>query len=159
MQQNVFLLCVLAVTAYLAVTAWEDHKTCEVTRWKHLIGLVPASCISVFRLDYHSFMECAIILAFSVAYILIGYLGVYGKADGFVFAILSLFFGGIGGLAGIGIVILIMVLSAISFMVKHIVVCISRKEKLFRNVAGAYIPHIFVGYLGVAVMLMLKIVY
>lgn len=158
MQQSIFLLCVLAVTAYLAVTAWEDHKTCEVTRWKHLMGFVPASCISIFRLDNHGMTECAIILAFAAAYILIGYWGVYGKADGFVFAILALFFGGIGGLAGIGIVVLIMVLSALSFMIKHIVICVARKEKLFQNVAGAYIPHIFVGYLGVSAMLLLKIV-
>ena len=158
MKELLFVLCVLAVTVYLTVAAIEDYRSCEVTRWKHLIGFVPASCISILGFDNNGTTECAIILAFSVVYILIGYCGIYGKADGFVFAILSLFFGGIGGLVGIGIVIFIMVLSALSFMIKHIVVCIVRREKLFRNVACAYIPHIFVGYLGVTVILMLKLV-
>ena len=49
MKEIIFVLCVVAVTAYLAVTAWEDHKTCEVTRWKHLIGVFPAMILFFMR--------------------------------------------------------------------------------------------------------------
>lgn len=150
MKESLFVLCVLAVTVYLIVTAWEDHKTCEVTRWKHLIGGISAMLLLCTQIDQYSWQEYAMILAFSLLFVLIGCIGVYGMADGYVLMILSLHFGSIGGLAGIGIVLLIMITAAFSFLVCHVVKCVVTHQKI-RNVAGALIPHIFVGYMVVSV--------
>ena len=150
MKESLFVLCVLAVTVYLIVTAWEDHKTCEVTRWKHLIGGISAMLLLCIQIDQYSWQEYAMILAFSLIFVLIGCIGVYGRADGYVLMILSLHFGSIGGLAGIGIVLLIMITAAFSFLVCHVVKCVVTHQKI-RNVAGALIPHIFVGYMVVSV--------
>ncbi len=155
MKEVVFLLCVLVVTAYLAVTAWEDYKTCEVTRWKHLLGSIPAICVSFLGIHNNSTLDCAIILAFAALYVVIGYLGIYGVADGFVFANLVLFLGGIGGIAGIGIVIWIMIIAGCSFLINHLFICMIKKKKLFQNIAAAFIPHIFVGYIAAGVRLLM----
>lgn len=149
MREVIFVLCVLAVTAYLAVAAWEDYKTCGITRWKHLIGLLPATILLCMRINVFSGLDFVIVLLFIGLYVLAGYIGIYGAADGFVFAILTLLFSSIGGVAGIGVVILIMVIAGFSFLVNHVVTCIVRRKNLFHNVAGAFVPHILVGYIVV----------
>ena len=150
MKESLFVLSVLAVTVYLIVTAWEDYKTCEVTRWKHLIGGIPAILLLCNQIDQYSWQENAMILAFAFLFVLAGCVRVYGMADGYVLMILSLHFGSMGGLAGIGIVILIMITAAFSFLVCHVIKCVVTHKKI-RNVAGALLPHIFVGYMVVSV--------
>lgn len=158
MEKVVFLVCALAVTVYLAVTAWEDHKSCEVTRWKHLIGGIPAIFLFFLNVNKYNLEENAIILAFSLLYVVIGCVGVYGFADGLVLANLSLFFGSIGGVYGSGAVLLIMILSSFSFLGCHVVKCIMKKQKVFRNIAGALIPHIMAGYLAfILIMFFMRI--
>lgn len=147
MKEILFVLCVLAVTAYLAVTAWEDFKTCEITRWKHLIGLIPATILLYMRMNTFSRIELLIVLVFIVLYVIAGYCGIYGVADGFVFAILTLLFGAVGGVAGIGIVIIIMIIAGFSFVINHLVICMIKKKRVFQNVAAAFVPHILVGYI------------
>ena len=100
MKESLFVLCVLAVTVYLTVAAWEDYKTCEVTRWKHLIGGIPAICLLGMKYGQYSWQEYAMILAFSLLFVLAGCLGAYGMADGYVFMILTLLFGSFQGLLG-----------------------------------------------------------
>ena len=147
MREILFVACVLAVTVYLTVTAWEDHKTCEVTRWKHLIGGIPAIYLLCSRYELFLWWEYAVLLAFSAMYVLAGCMGVYGMADGYVLAILTLFFSGIGGLAGAGIVVLIMIVAGFSFLVTHLIECMVKRKKLFRNMAAAFVPHILIGYI------------
>ena len=146
MEKVVLLLCTLAVTVYLAGTAWEDHKSCEVTRWKHLIGGIPASFLFLCNMCSYSLEENAMVLAFSLVYIVIGYVGVYGFADGLVLANLSLFFGSIGGVCGSGAVFLLMILASFSFLGCHVVKSVADRKKVFQNVAGPLIPHILAGY-------------
>ena len=154
MREIMYLLCVFAVTVYLAVAAWEDHKSCEVTRWKHLIGGIPSVMLFVMNMGRFSLEENAMILAFAGIYVVIGYVGLYGFADGLVLSILSLFFGSIGGCAGGGAVLLIAVISAFSFMIFHAAKCLWKHRKIFQNMSGPLIPHIFVGYTAViAVMI------
>ena len=147
MKESLLLLSIMAVTVYLTVAAWEDYKTCEVTRWKHLIGGIPAILLLCTKYNQYSCQEYGMILAFSLLYVLAGYMGAYGMADGYVFMILTLHFGSIGGLAGIGIVILIMIMAAFSFLVCHVLKCVITHTRI-RNVSGAMIPHIFVGYMS-----------
>ena len=68
-------------------------------------------------------------------------------ADGFVFAILTLLFGAVGGVAGVGIVIIIMIIAGFSFLLNHLVICMIKRKRLFQNVAAAFVPHILVGYI------------
>lgn len=151
-----FVISVLAVTAYLAVTAWEDYKTCEVTRWKHLIGLFPVVAMFLTNVNLHSMEENVLVLFFAAIYVVIGFAGVYGLADGLVLANLTLFFGSIGGLSGSGAVLLIMVIAAFSFLFCHTVTCVVKHRKVFRNMAGALVPHILVGYGVVVIIMILK---
>lgn len=146
MKESLFVLSVLAVTVYLTVAAWEDYKTCEVTRWKHLIGGIPAICLLGTKYGQYSWQEYAMILAFACLFVLAGCLGAYGMADGYVFMILTLLFGSMGGPAGVGIVILIMITAGFSFLIHHLVKCIVKRKKIFRNMAAALIPHILIGY-------------
>lgn len=115
-----------------------------------MIGGISVMLLLCTQIGQYSWREYAIILAFSLLFVLISYIGVYGMADGDVLMILSLHFGSIGGLAGIGIVLLIMITAAFSFLVCHVVKCVVTHKKI-RNVAGALIPHIFVGYMVVSV--------
>ena len=149
MRGILFWVCVLAVTVYLAVAAWEDYKTCEVTRWKHLIGGIPAIFLLCTRYHLYSWHENALILVYAMLFILAGRIGVYGMADGYVFMILTLFCGSIGGRAGIGAVILIMTVAGGSFLINHLAGCVAKKEKLFCNMASAFIPHILIGYVAI----------
>lgn len=141
-----FVVCVVAITVYMAVTAWEDYKSCEVTRWKHLIGGIPAILLYLINMGRHSVTENLLILVFAFFYLIIGYCGVYGFADGLLLANLTLFFGSIGGIAGSGVVLLIMIIAAFSFLLVHTVKSVIYKRKIFFHMAGALIPHLFAGY-------------
>lgn len=157
MREWILLLCVCAVTAYLVVTALEDHKSCTVTRWKHLIGGIPAILLYIVNFCQRSWEENAMILAFSVMYIIIGFVGVYGFADGLVLAVLTVFFGSIGGAIGSGAVLLIAIIASFSFLICHVIRNTMKGRKIFQNMAGAFVPHILVGYLGVCVVVLLSL--
>lgn len=155
MREILFVVCVLAVTVYLTVTAWEDHKTCEVTRWKHLIGGIPAIYLLCSRYVLLSWQEYAILFAFSSLYILAGCMGVYGMADGYVLSVLNLFFCSIGGVSGSGIVVLVMIAASVSFLIIHLVRSVVKRRRLFSNMTGAFVPHILVGYVSAWMVLFL----
>lgn len=146
MEKFILIACFLAITVYMAVTAWEDHKSCEVTRWKHLLGGVPAIYLLCSRYVLFSWHEYVILFIFTALYILAGCIGIYGMADGYVLAILTLFFGSIGGVAGSGIVVFIMIAASVSFLITHLGKCIVKRKRLFFNMTGAFIPHILIGY-------------
>ena len=150
----ILLLCVFAVTAYLVVTAIEDYKSCEVTRWKHLIGGIPVILLFFVNLCERSWEENAMIVAFSAMYIVIGYVGVYGFADGLVLAVLTMFFGSVGGVVGSGAVLCIVIIASFSFLFCHVVKSIIKKKKVFRDMVGAFIPHILIGYGSVSVVIL-----
>ena len=158
MKEYIFLVCILTVTVYLAVAAIEDYKTCEVTRWKHLIGLFPATISIIPNMKIHSMIDFAIILAFSVIFIGIGIAGVYGMADGFVLANLTLYFGSIAGDMGVGVVIIILIIAAFSFLICHAGKCFIYKEQISRNIKGALIPHILAGYIAVMIPMLVNAV-
>lgn len=82
--------------------------------------------------------------------------GIYGMADGFVLANLTLFFGSITGGMGVGVVILIIVIAAFTFLICHVGKCIIRKKQIIKNMKGALVPHIFGGYITIMVILLLK---
>lgn len=157
MREILFISCMLAVTVYLAVTAWEDYKTCEVTRWKHLIGGIPALLFFFLNCNCYSIEESIAVISFAVLYIVVGCVGIYGFADGLVLGILTLFFGSIGGLWGSGAVVLIMVIAAFSFLVWHVVKSVVKHKKIFADMAGALIPHICVGYVVVLLIVALYV--
>lgn len=152
MREAIFTLCILAVTVYLAVTALEDYKTCEVTRWKHLIGGIPAVLMYLINMSKYSPEENILVIGFSLVYVAIGFAGVYGFADGLVLANLSMFFGGIGGAVGSGVVLLIVVIAAFSFLICHVIRSMVAKQKVFQKMAGALVPHIMVGYIIVVLV-------
>lgn len=152
MREAIFTLCILAVTVYLAVTALEDYKTCEVTRWKHLIGGIPAVLMYLINMSKYSPEKNILVIGFSLVYVAIGFVGVYGFADGLVLANLSMFFGGIGGAVGSGVVLLIVVIAAFSFLICHVIRSMVAKQKVFQKMAGALVPHIMVGYIVVVLI-------
>lgn len=152
-----FIVCSLAITVYMAVTAWEDYKSCEVTRWKHLVGGIPAILLYIINARRYSVMENLLILVFAVLYIIIGCCGVYGIADGLLLANLTLFCGSIGGISGCGAVLLIMIVAAFSFLITHTAKCVIYKRKIFLHMAGALIPHLFVGYVTLLFLLVLRV--
>lgn len=149
MEKVIFIVCFLAVTVYLTVTAWEDQKSCEVTRWKHLLGSIPAIIMYVMHIDRYDLWEYVLVLFFAVIYVAIGYMGVYGFADGILMCVLTIFFGSIGGIAGVGIVLLIMIFAAFSFLICHVAKSIINHNRIYLHMPGALIPHLFVGYIAV----------
>lgn len=150
-----FLVSIVAVTVYLIVAAVEDYKTCQVTRWKHFIGLIPAFLWFVINIRQLLIVDFAIILAFLLAFIGIGYAGIYGLADGLVFANLSLLFGGTGGAAGIGMVILIMILAFFSGMIEMLLRKMVTLAAFRQNRHIAFVPHILTGYIAVMIALII----
>ncbi len=142
----IFIICVLAVTVYLLVVAIEDAISMEVTRAKHLIGFIPAVVVWILCASERNIYDIGIIILFIGLRILCGWIRVYGMADGFVFANLTLFWGGIGGVAGVGMVILIMVLAGFSGMVEILVRKLTTLKNFKENWKIAFVPHILVGY-------------
>ena len=147
----IFIICALAVTVYLIVAAIEDAKSMKVTRGKHLIGLIPEIATWLLYARERNIYDLGIVILFVCIWMLCGWIGVYGMADGFVFANLTLFWGGIGGVAGVGMVILIMVLAGFSGMVEILVRKLATVRNFGENRKIAFVPHIFGGYVVVII--------
>ena len=147
----IFIICVLAVTVYLIVAAIEDAKSMKVTRGKHLIGLIPEIATWLLYARERNIYDLGIVILFVCIWMLCGWIGVYGMADGFVFANLTLFWGGIGGVAGVGMVILIMVLAGFSGMMEILVKKLATMKIFRENKKIAFVPHILNGYLAVMI--------
>ena len=148
-----FLVCVVAVTVYLIVAAIEDAKSMEVTRRKHLIGFIPAVIVWMILAGESNTCDILMTILFAGLWLLCGKVGIYGLADGFVLANLSLLFGAIGGVVGNGLVILIMVLAAFSGMGEVLVRRLTTIKIFKENRKIAFVPHILIGYVVVTIML------
>ncbi len=135
----------VAVTVYLTVAAIEDYKTCEVTRWKHLIGFVPGLFYFVWNAGKFTWLDIGLVIGFSAIFVVAGLLGVYGLADGFVLANLTFWYGGIAGAMGAGMVVVIMALASFSFLFYRLVKEGVRWRAFKNDKGGAFIPHIVVG--------------
>ncbi|MBQ7933851.1 MAG: hypothetical protein IJ327_03575 [Lachnospiraceae bacterium] len=152
--KSILLLCSLAVmTIYLIVAADEDAKSFEVTRLKHLIGFIPAELILLVYVKERSLFDIGMIALFVLLCLVMGMMRIYGMADGFVFANLILLFGGVGGTAGIGLVILIMILACFSGMTEMLLRKMVTMAGFRRNRHIAFVPHILTGYTAVMVAL------
>ena len=152
-----FVCSILIVTAYLILTAREDARSFEVTRIKHLMGLIPAMCILLLNLKKLSMFDLGMTVLFVLLCLMIGVLGIYGMADGFVFANLTLFFGGISGSTGVGMVILIMILACFSGLTEMLLRKMITWADLKRNSHIAFVPHILTGYVSVMIALLIWI--
>ena len=152
-----FVCSILTVTLYLILTAREDAGCFEVTRIKHLMGLIPALCILLLNLKKLSMFDLGMTVLFVLLCLIIGVLGIYGMADGFVFANLTVLFGGIGGSAGVSMVILIMILACFSGLTEMMLRKMITWADLKRNSHIAFVPHILTGYVSVMIALMIWI--
>ena len=151
----ILIICIMAVTVYLIVAAMEDKKSMEVTRIKHLVGFIPAAITFLLCMEERSVSDIGCIAAFVPLWILCGMIRIYGLADGFVFANLTFLFGGAAGVAGIGLVILIMVLASFSAMAESMIRGILTFSSLRQNMQLPFVPHILNGYVAVAIALLL----
>lgn len=149
-----FIICTVAVMVYLVMAAAEDKKSMEVTRKKHLIGLIPSVAVFLMYAGIRDVYELGIILLFVNLCILFGKIRIYGMADGFVFANLTLLFGGAGGISGIGLVILIMILACFSGAAEILLRKMVIKADIKQNKHIAFVPHILIGYVVVMVVLL-----
>ena len=145
----------LVMTIYLMITASEDSKSCEVTRLKHLIGFVPAGTMLLIYVKDRSLVDLGVLALFILLCLLIGAKGIYGMADGFVFANLIVLFGGMSGIAGIGLVILIMILACFSGMIELLLQKFMTGARLIGKKHIAFIPHILTGYMSVMIALII----
>ena len=141
------------MTIYLILAASEDSNSFEVTRLKHFIGFVPAELVLLIYVKDRSLFDIGMIALFVLLCLLIGMKGIYGMADGFVFANLVLLFGGVGGTAGIGIVILIMILACFSGMTEMLLRKMVTLANFRQNRQIAFVPHILTGYVAVMIAL------
>ena len=148
-----FIICALAVTVYLIVAAIEDAKNMEVTRGKHLIGFIPALATWLLCAEGRNIFDIGVVILLIGLWLLCGWIKVYGMADGFVFSNLTLFWGGVGGVTGVGMVILIMVLAGFSGMVEILARKLATIKSFQKNRKIAFVPHIFVGYVVVIMVL------
>ena len=89
--------------------------------------------------------------------LIIGVLGIYGMADGFVFANLTVLFGGIGGSAGVSMVILIMILACFSGLTEMLLRKMVTLVAFRLNKHIAFVPHILAGYMAVMIALVIWI--
>ena len=152
--KSILLFCSLVVmTIYLIVTADEDAKSFEVTRLKHLIGFVPAELILLVYVKERSLFDIGMIALFVLLCLVMGMMRIYGMADGFVFTNMILLFGGVGGTAGIGLVILIMILACFSGMTEMLLRKMVTMAGFRQNRHIAFVPHILTGYAAVMVAL------
>ncbi len=124
-----------------------------------MVGLLPAMLCICIGIGTHPIPDYVFIFVFVVLFVALGYIRIYGPADGFVLSNLTLLFGGIGGVAGIGAVVMIMVLAAFSMVICHIWKSVVRKTGLFRNYGAAFVPHLCVGYAGVMIILESKVLW
>lgn len=149
------LCCFGGMTVYLIMAANEDSRSYQVTRWKHLIGFFAASIIGVSHMKDKSLLEIGMTMLFVLLMFILGMIGVYGMADGFVFANLTLLLGSIGGIAGIGLVILIMILACVSAMLEMLFRKMVNIEGFKQNVHIAFVPHILAGFLAALIALLI----
>lgn len=149
----VWISCFLIMTFYLIWTAHEDAKSMEVTRIKHLAGFVPAVLMMIVNVGTYSWFDFGVICVFVLLCLGMGMTKVYGMADGFVFANLTLLFGSVGGVIGIGVIILIMILAGFSGMIEMFVRKMVTLADIRKNRMIAFIPHILVGYMAVMICL------
>ena len=98
-----------------------------------------------------------VVLDFAAIFIGSGLFSVYGLADGFVLANLTLMFGGIGGAMGAGMVVLIMVLASFSFLVYRCICDRITIKRLMKDKGAAFIPHVSVGYALVWIIFQVRI--
>ena len=154
--KSILLICCFVVmTIYLILTACEDSKSCQVTRFKHLIGFIPAVLSLLIYVKDQSLFDIGIIILFMLLCLLIGMKGIYGMADGFVFANLVLLFGGIGGTAGIGLVVLVMILACFSGMTEMLLRKMVTLTNFKQNRHIAFVRHILTGYVSVMIALVI----
>lgn len=146
-----FACSILTMTLYLILTAREDARSFTVTRIKHLIGLIPALCILLMNGKQFSRFDMSVIVLFALLCLVIGVMGIYGMADGFVFANLTLLFGGISGSAGVGMVILIMILACFSGLTEMLLRKMVTMAAFRQNKHIAFVPHILAGYMAVMI--------
>ena len=151
------IFAVVIMSIYLILTAGEDSSSCEVTRNKHLIGFLSAVIILLMYVKERSLFDIGMIVLFVLLCLLIGIKGIYGLADGFVFANLTIAFGGVGGTAGIGLVILIMILACFSGMTEMLLRKMVTMTGFRRNSHIAFVPHILTGYVAVITALIIWI--
>jgi len=93
----------------------------------------------------------SVIVLFALLCLVIGVMGIYGMADGFVFANLTLLFGGISGSAGVGMVILIMILACFSGLTEMLLRKMVTMAAFRQNKHIAFVPHILAGYMAVMI--------
>lgn len=156
MDTIIFIVCMVAVTMYLIVAAIEDYKTCEVTRWKHLLGFVPGFFYFVWNIGKFDWMDLIVVLGLTAIFVGAGVIGVYGLADGFVLANLTFMFGGIAGAMGAGMVVLIMVLASFSFLVYRCICGRITLKRFVNDKGAAFIPHVAVGYVVIGIEILCK---
>ena len=118
-----------------------------------LIGLIPAIFLSIAYIEERNWFDICMIVLFVLLCLFIGMRGIYGMVDGFVLANLMLIFGGIGGTAGIGLVILIMILACLSGMTEMLLRKIVTLVNFRQNRHIASVPHILNGYVSAMIAL------
>ena len=158
MVYSILVACsILTVTLYLILTAREDARSFKVTRIKHLMGLIPALSILLMNGKMLSMFDLGMIALFVLLCLMIGVLGIYGMADGFVFANLTVLFGGIGGITGVGMVIVIMILACFSGMIEMLLRKMVTLAAFRQSKHIAFVPHILTGYVSVMIALLVWI--
>ena len=143
----------VATATYLILAAVEDSQSFQVTRWKHLIGMIPALLLTLVYIGERSVLDMGMILLFVLLWVFLGRRKVYGMADGFVFVNLTVLFGSIGGVAGIGLVILILILACFSGMAEMLLRKMVTVAAFKRKKYIAFVPHILTGYVAVVIAL------
>lgn len=162
LQSVFFITNMICMAAYLCVAAVEDHKTCMVTRWKHLIGFVPTMVyFTVHALRRLSAVDISFIIIFMMIMLAAGLIGIFGLADGFVMANIILQLGSFFGCAGVMLSCYILVTAGVLFLVWQLVqktweiihsgFSLSFWELLLKNGSGAFVPHIAIAYCTVVV--------
>lgn len=152
MRGILFMVCVAAVMVYLIVAAMEDTKSMEVTRRKHLIGFIPTVIVWILFAGERNACDILMTILFAGIWLLCGKIGIYGMADGFVFANLALLFGAVGGVVGNGLVILIMVIAGFSGMGEILIRRMFTMKNFKEKRKIAFVPHIFVGYAVIVIV-------
>lgn len=151
------ICCLAVITLYLFMAAKEDEQSFAVTRIKHLIGFIPAEILLLINIKDRFLFDIGVIAIFVLLCLLCGVGRIYGMTDGFVFTNLTLAFGGIGGVAGIGLVILVMILACFSGMIELLLRKMMTLGNLRNNIRIAFVPHIMTGYVAVMATLLILI--
>lgn len=154
-QGIIFIISTAAMTVYLCMTAVEDHRTCMVTRWKHLIGFIPAVLLETAMLQSRSKADTALTAVLTLIFLSAGMIGAYGLADGFVMANLTLYFGAVSGSFGAFLSWIVFLLAGVLFTLHKIVRAGFCVRRMTENGMGAFIPYIAAAYGSVLLMICL----